>query len=226
MNAAKSLIATLLVAVASLTTAAHATVINFNNLGGTAIAGNTGVYYGYTQFNAQAPLANSGFTFIGSQGHYSYAMGAKYSGSDESNIAYNGNDFYMSSGLFTIASATAAPFSVNSMDLARWNSYSNVASFTATLVGNKVGGGTVTRIINLDTTLNSIKTTGNDFATYSLTGFDNLYSMTITNSGNEYLAMDNLVINATSVPEPSSIALFGLAVAAGAFARRRACKVS
>lgn len=151
-------------------------------------------------------------------------MGSKYNNDDASNFACNGNDFYMSSRLFTISSATAAPFSVNSLDLVRWNSYYTGASSTATLVGNKVGGGTVTRMIDLGTTLNSHKLFGNDFGTYALTGFNNLASLTITNNFSDYLAMDNLVVNATNVPEPSSIALFGLAVAAGAFARRRAGK--
>ncbi|MES2758271.1 MAG: PEP-CTERM sorting domain-containing protein [Pseudomonadota bacterium] len=226
MNAAKTLIATLFIAAASLASVAHATVINFNNLGGTAIAGNTGVYRGYTGFNSQATFTDSGFKFVGTQYQYSYVMGAGYNNSDASNIAYNGNDFYMSNGLFTISSAVAAPFSVNSLDLARWNSYYVGTSFTATLVGNKVGGGTVTSLIDLGTGLNSAKLTGNDFGTYALTGFNNLSSLTVTHNFGDYLAMDNLVVNATNVPEPSSIALFGLAVAAGAFARRRAGKAS
>ena len=58
---------------------------------------------------------------------------------------------------------------------------------------------------------------------FNLTGFNNLSSLTF-NGNNAYLALDNLVVNAaaaTTVPEPSSIALFGLALAAGALVRRR-----
>lgn len=83
-----------------------------------------------------------------------------------------------------------------------------------------------TQTVGLSASTNVSKVTGNDFTNYALVGFDNLNSVTITHNFGSYLAMDHFVVNATSVPEPSSLALFGLAVAAGAFARRRACKAA
>ncbi len=211
MNVAKSLLATLLLAAATLAPVAHAAVINFNGVTG------TGTINGY----GTGPVANGGYKFA-SAGN-GYVTGSDYAGNTDSGYyAYNGTDFYMSAAQATVTSANALPFKLTSIDLATWASSSG--SLTATLTGSKVGGGTVTQTVNLDTIVNSSKTTGNDFVTYYFTGFDNLNSLAISNNFGYYLAMDNFVLNAASVPEPSSIALFGLAVAAGAFARRRAAK--
>jgi hypothetical protein len=210
MNAAKSLIAFLFVAAASLAPAAQATVIDFNNL-----AGN---YLNYIPANTS--YTNSGFRFVGAS--YDYMIGAAYSGSDSSPIAYNGTDYFIAYSDFTISSATAAPFKVNSLDLVHWHDQQGVTQ--ATLTGHKVGGGTVTQVVNVETMVNRTRVTGNDFTTFALSGFENLSSLTITHNGTYYLAMDNLVVNAASVPEPSSLALLGLAVAGFAFMRRRAGK--
>lgn len=215
MNVAKSLIASLVLVVASLAPAAQATVINFNNLAGSS-GGN------YTYIQTGTAYTNSGFRFLGANADF--LMTSNYSGGDTGYSAYNGTDFFMAYNMFTISSATAVPFKVNSIDLVKWNDYA--AGTQATLTGNKAGGGTVTRIIDLNTIKNMDIHTGNDFTTYALSGFDNLSSLTITHNFNDYLAMDNLVVNATSVPEPSSLALFGLAMAACAFVRRRAGKAS
>lgn len=223
MNAAKTLIASLLLAAASLAPAAHATVINFNGLAGTNLAGSTYVQAGvYSEFSSGATHTGTGFKFTG-QG-YDYVIGTRYSGSDAGGAAFNGTDYFLAFGSFTITSATSSPFVVNGLDLAKWEAYNSGGQ--ATLTGQKVGGGTVTRIIELSQTPNQNKQMGNDFGTYTLSGFDNLTSLTISRNFSEGIAMDNLIVNATSVPEPSSLALFGLAVAAGAFARRRAGKAS
>lgn len=66
MNAAKSLIASLLLAAASLAPAAHATVINFNGLAGTNLAGSTYVQAGvYSEFSSGATHTGTGFKFTG-----------------------------------------------------------------------------------------------------------------------------------------------------------------
>ncbi|MET0859262.1 MAG: PEP-CTERM sorting domain-containing protein [Telluria sp.] len=214
MNAAKSLIATLLLAAAALAPAAQATVINFNGATG---AGNL------TSYTYATATTFSGYAFKPTL--YTYATGSDYSGQgDAGYYAYNGSDFYMTYDALTIKSSTASPFKLNSVDLTRW--YANTTGNTATFTGAKVGGGSVTQTVDLSSIDNYINRTGNDFTTYSLTGFDNLSSLTITHNFVGYLAMDNFVLNASSVPEPSSIALFGLAVAAGAFARRRAAKAA
>ncbi|HZV65688.1 MAG TPA: PEP-CTERM sorting domain-containing protein, partial [Telluria sp.] len=219
MNAAKSLVATLILAAASLAPTAYATVIDFNHLAGTNVPGYSFNYGQYTWFGPGAGFTDNGFSFVGTSDDY--LIGTAYSGAnDGSYLAYNGTDYFMAYNTFTISSATAAPFKVNSLDLARWNDYGNVTQ--ATLTGYKVGGGTVTQVVNLNTGSNAGKQTGNDFNTFVLSGFDNLSALTISHDGYDYLAMDNLVVNATTVPEPSSLALFGLAVAGCAFMRRRA----
>lgn len=124
----------------------------------------------------------------------------------------------------TIASATATPFTLNSLDLAPWQDAQGVTQ--ATLTGTKFGGGTISQIFTLNAVNNASKVIGNDFTTFLLSGFSNLSSLTITHNGSYFLAMDNLVINAATVPEPSSLALFGLAIAGCAFVRRRAGKAA
>jgi hypothetical protein len=213
MNAAKSLVASLLLAAASLAPAAQASVINFNDMTGP----DTIRAYG-TQ-----TLTTDGFTFKGTSS--SYVIGSDYNGNNDRGFSpYNGTDFYLTYAATTLASATASAFKLNSIDVAMWGNYG--AGRTATLTGAKVGGGFVTQTVDLNPLANFSNLTGNDFTNYSLVGFDNLSSVTITHNYIGHFAMDNFVVNAASVPEPSSLALFGLVVAAGAFARRRAGKAS
>lgn len=225
MNIAKSLIAFLIPAAAALAPAAHATVIDFNHLAGTAIAGNSYVNSTLTEFDANTSFTNNGFKFVGAS--YNYLIGTGYSNSDSSSLAYNGTDYFIAWDSFTISSATAAPFEVTSLDLVHWDDGQGVTE--ATLTGSKVGGGTVTQVVNVNANTNATRLAGNDFTTYALSGFENLSSLTITHTGTRgthYVAMDNLVVNAASVPEPSSLALFGLGIAGCAFMRRRAGKAA
>ena len=175
----------------------------------------------YTEFDNGAAFTTNAFKFTCTD-FKDFLLDDTVSSTDSSDDAYNGTDYFIAYFGFSIASASAAPFSLTSIDLAPFQDYSGVT--TATLTGTKVGGGIVTKIISLDPTLLSHKQTGNDFTTYLLTGFDNLSSLSITHNGTTALAVDNVVLNvdAATVPEPSSIALFGLALAAGALVRRRA----
>ncbi len=217
MFATKSLVASLLFAAAAFSVNAGATVINFDHLAGTAIAGSPYVSPGrYTQLPALTTIG--GMTFAAT--YSSYLIGPGYSGSDAASYAFNGTDYLMTYGAITIRSATASPFSVNSLDLVSWSdiTYAN----TATLTGQRQGGGVVTQSLNLSSVRNSMKHVGNDFTTFALTGFDNLTALTVTHSGNTSIAMDNLTINEANVPEPSVLALLGVALAGCVFARRRA----
>jgi hypothetical protein len=217
MNAAKSLIAALFLAAASLASVSHAGVIDFN---GEAGAG------GFASYNYGKVYSQGGFAL--SNQVYAFVIGSAYEGNTDSNdFAFNGSDYLVAYSATTLVSETAKPFKITSIDLALYMPYSG--DLRATLTGSKIGGGTVTQTVDLDALANGDKINGNDFTTYSLVGFDNLSSLTISNSFGYFLAMDNLVMDATStsaVPEPSSIALFGLAIAAGAFARRRAVKAA
>ena len=178
----------------------------------------------YTDFSPSTTYTNGGFRFTGTA--YDYLIGPHYSsaGSDSSWYAYNGTDYFLASGALTISSTTTSPFTVNSLDLVHWYDGQSITQATAT--GHKVGGGTVTQTFDLGTILNRVQQDGNDFTTFALSGFDDLTSLTITHNGSAYLAMDNLVVNATTVPEPSSLALLGLAIAGCAFMRRRAGNVA
>ena len=206
MNVFKTLIATIAIAAGCASSAAQATVIDFNGL-----ANNSLMSLGSNSTPA------GGMTFKGANA--SYFMSSSWTGGDQGASAYNGTDFYMSFQNFTITSQFSTPFSVNSLDLAQWYDGSGVSQVT--LVGTVAGGAPISQTLNLDTRTNASKVTGNDFTTFNLTGFNNLTSLTVSHNGSTYLALDNLVVNAVSVPEPSSIALFGLALAGVAVMRRR-----
>jgi hypothetical protein len=215
MKIAKSLIAAIIVA-AALHVSAQAAVINFNNLAGTSLPGASYVG-GYTQLNGGTALQLGGMTF--NSNNYHYAIGTAYSGSDAGYAAYNGSDFYLNNG-FTLTSASATPFALNKLDLAAWY---NTTGGTATLSGTKAGGGTVNQVVDFSMVTNYNNLSGNDFTTYTLQGFDNLTSFSATSSVGYFVA-DNIVINATSVPEPGSLTLFGLGLAAFAALRRNSRK--
>lgn len=82
---------------------------------------------------------------------------------------------------------------------------------TLSLIGHLVGGGSVTTSLN----------TSDTWMTYALSGFNNLSSVDIYGYNVYAVAIDNLEINASAVPEPASMALLGLGLAGVLAARRR-----
>jgi hypothetical protein len=189
---------------AFLAAAAHAgaTVIDFNGTsnGGYATVGNS-VWAGALSLSSAGSM---------------YSIGNGYVGNDANVYAYNDTDYLLTYAPYTFTSIGAATFSVQSLDLVAWN-----ATLTsAILTGNFAGGGSIVYTVTLDPVANEVKQTGNDFIKYALSGFTGLTSLTIQGNGPSWLAMDNLDIEVTAVPEPGSLAVFGLGLAGLAAMRR------
>lgn len=126
----------------------------------------------------------------------------------------------LAGGITSLSKDDGGTFTLNSIDLAAlndfytWGSGENI-SFT----GNLHGGGTVTQTFQF--------TEQFKFLTFSFNGFENLDSVT-WGQGFPYHQFDNIVLDQSAppegpgnnVPEPASIGLFGLGLAALGVGRR------
>jgi hypothetical protein len=211
----KSLLA--LAAFSTLCATAGASVISFDGLAGTDMPGNGGISNQYglgnqTYFYENQTAHVDGFDFKAmagatmftpSSGSYPIGAGA---------FAWNGTNYMVTFG-FKMTSADAKPFSVTSLDLVGW-----AGSMDVFVSGVTAGGAVVSQII---TGANDNTKIANDFSNYSLTGFSDLKSLSVTSRAS-WLAVDNIhIADAANVPEPASLTILGLGLAGICALRRR-----
>jgi hypothetical protein len=180
------------------TSSSMAAVITFDSLAKDsdklAVVGN----YEEAGFSVNGPLATIGSQFAGA-----------YAGSASLFLANPGN-------VATLAKVDGGTFSLKAIDLSplapSW--YGGGASVTFT--GNVHGGGTLSQTFTVGSALG--------FGTFAFSGFDQLDSVTWVQVAS-YHQFDNIVVDApAAVPEPASLALFGVALAGIAALRRKASK--
>jgi len=153
-------------------------------------------------FSVSGPLATIGSQFPGA-----------YAGSAALFLANPGN-------VATLAKVDGGTFSLKAIDLSplapSW--YGGGASITFT--GNVHGGATLTQSFTVGADLG--------FTTYQFTGFDKLDSVTWMQAS-PFHQFDNIVVaesaaESAAVPEPGTLALFGVALAGIGALRRKAFK--
>ena len=113
----------------------------------------------------------------------------------------------------TITLSGDSVFSINSMNLGMLFSSSagNVA-----VTGNLFGGGTISTLFNVVNVSNN----GGSFASYVFdSSWINLTSIDIHRDSGIFMGIDNISVNAQSVPDPSTLVIFALG-AMGLFSRR------
>ena len=199
---------------------ARAEIITFDGLAGTPMAGASFLGATYTGYAPGVPATVGGYQF--SSTGPEYFLGAPYSiaccGGDLGPLAYNGTDYLIGLPDITVSQVGGGAFALKGFDLAEWDN-----TFTASINLTTLGpSGITSQTLPLSAFGNAFITTGNDFSHFSLTGYDNVLSFTLTGSVSwAFFAIDNLEVT-SAVPEPESYAMLlaGLGFL-GLIARRR-----
>lgn len=111
--------------------------------------------------------------------------------------------------VIVMSRADSQAFDVLSIDMA--DVFLGPTGQTVTLIGTRADTSTVTNTITLSPST--------ALTTYSLTGMTNIVSMSLDDSANSFFQFDNIVTEA--VPEPATMAVMGLGLAAMARRRRK-----
>lgn len=192
----KTLIAGLLLSLASMS-AANATTITFDSLEQSG----TGHQFPGATYTEQGFLLDSHGEFVSAQQQTT----DWYAGS--ASLFNNGPE-----ATTTLTKVGGGTFALNGISLAPVSSFHG-PNATVSFTGNVNGGGTVFQSFVVGSAL--------AFSNFSFSGFNNLDSVSWVQAS-PYHQFDNIVLDSGTVPEPASLALFGLALAGFAVARRKA----
>lgn len=179
--------------------AAQATIIGFDDLPDTSTSGQNVL-----------PLTQNGFTFSSSLGDAEYhnAIFHPLVGVNTNGTAVLGWCAAFCGGAKTITITGPGVFSLAAFDIAAL--VAGTGSGTLTVTGYLAGGGSIARSVSY----------GDDWITTGLTGFDNLSRLELFSADVVDVAIDNLIVT-NAVPEPGSIMLTGIGLAALMASTRR-----